>query len=73
MNRMLWTQKLSDEKLKDIMDKVEDLQIKGATNDEELCNLSETWYDNSVGMERLMVLSIDVWKEAAFRWSAMNR
>lgn len=34
MNRMLWTQKLSDEKLKDIMDKVEDLQIKGSTNDE---------------------------------------
>lgn len=39
MQRMLWTQKLSD-----------------------------TWYDNSVGMERFMALSIDVWKEAAFRW-----
>ncbi len=68
MHRMLWTQKLSDDKLRDIMDKVEDLQITGVTGDEELQNLAETWYDNSVGMERLMALSIDVWKEAAFRW-----
>jgi len=65
---MLWTQKLSDNKLRDIMDKVEDLLITGVTGDEELRNLAETWYDNSVGMERFMALSIDVWKEAAFRW-----
>lgn len=68
MKRMLWTQKLSDDKLKEILDKVDDLQISGTTGDEELQNLAETWYDNSVGMERFMALSIDVWKEAAFRW-----
>lgn len=68
MQRMLWTQKLSDEKLRDILDKVDDLQITGVTGDEELRNLAETWYDNSVGIERLTALSIDVWKEAAFRW-----
>ena len=68
MQRMLWTQKLSDDKLKEILDKVDDLQMAGATGDEELQNLVETWYDNSVGMERFIALSIDVWKEAAFRW-----
>lgn len=68
MKRMLWTQKLSNDKLKDILDKVDDLQITGVNVDEELRNLAETWYDNSVGMERFMALSIDVWKEAAFRW-----
>lgn len=66
--RLLWTQKLSDDKLKKLLDKVDDLQIIGATEDDELRNLAETWYDNSVGMERFMALSIDVWKEAAFRW-----
>ena len=68
MKRMLWTQKLSDDKLKDILDKVDDLQITGVTGDDELQNLADTWYDISVGMERFMALSIDVWKEAAFRW-----
>ena len=68
MKWMLWTQKLSDDKLKDILDKVDDLQITGVTGDDELQNLADTWYDNSVGMERFMALSIDVWKEAAFRW-----
>ena len=68
MQRMLWTQKLSDDKLRDILDKVDDLQITGVTGDEELRNLAETWYDNSIGMEQLMALSIDVWKEAAYRW-----
>lgn len=68
MQRMLWTQKLSDQKLKKILDKVDDFQITGVNRDEELQNLAETWYDNSVGMEWFMALSIDVWKEAAFRW-----
>lgn len=66
--RPLWTQKLSDDKLKKLLDKVDSLQIVGATDDEELQNLAETWYDNSVCMERFIALSIDVWKEAAFRW-----
>lgn len=68
MQRILWTQKLSDDKLRDIMDKVEDLQITGVTGDEELRNLAETWYNNPLGIERLMALSVDIWKEAAFRW-----
>lgn len=42
MQRMLWTQKLSDDKLRSIMDKVEDLQITGVTGDEELQSLAET-------------------------------
>lgn len=66
--RPLWKQKLSDDKLKKLLDKVDSLQIVGSTDDEELQNLAETWYDNSVGMERFIALSIDAWKEAAFRW-----
>ena len=33
MQRMLWTQKLSDDKLKDILYKVDDLQNTGVTED----------------------------------------
>lgn len=68
MKRPLWVQKLSDNKLKEILGKVDELQITGVTGDEELRSLAETWYDNFVGMERFMSLSIDIWKEAAFRW-----
>ena len=67
-NRLLWLEKLSDKELKDILLKVRDLQITGVTSDEELRNIADTWYDNKVGIERFTCLSIDIWKEAAFRW-----
>ena len=65
----LWIQKLNNEKLSELLNKIDDLQLKGSTSDEELISLSETWYDNNVGMERFTRLSIDAWKEAAYRFT----
>lgn len=70
MRRPLWVQKLTDKKLKELLEKIDDLQNTGVTGDEELRSLSEIWYDNRVGVERFTVLSIDVWKEAALRFYA---
>ena len=69
MNRPLWVQKLSDEQLKEILSYVQDIEILGGTDNEKVLNITETWYDQKVGIERLMAFSIDVWKEAAFRWA----
>lgn len=68
MYRPLWVQKLTDKKLKELLEKIDDLQNTGVTGDEELRSLAETWYDNRVGIERFTALSIDVWKEAALRF-----
>lgn len=68
MHRPLWVQKLTDQKLKELLEKIDDLQNTGSTGDEELRSLSETWYDNRVGVDRFIALSIDVWKEAALRF-----
>ena len=65
----LWIQNLNNEKLSELLNKIDDLQLKGSTSDEELISLSETWYDNNVGMERFTRLSIDAWKEAAYRFT----
>lgn len=70
MRRPLWVQKLTDKKLKELLEKIDDLQNTGVTSDEELRSLSETWYDNRVGVERFTALSIDIWKEAALRFYA---
>lgn len=69
MKRALWTQKLSDEALKDYIKKTEFLEETGNTKDEEILVLSNTWYDHPVHAKRLILLSIDLWKEAAFRWA----
>lgn len=68
MYRPLWVQKLTDKKLKELLEKIDNLRNTGVTDDEELINLSDTWYDNKVGIDRFMLLSIDVWKEAALRF-----
>ena len=46
----------------------QDIEIFGGTDNEKVLSITETWYDQKVGLERLMVFSIDVWKEAAYRW-----
>lgn len=66
-------EKLTDKKLKELLEKIDNLQNTGVTDDEELINLSDTWYDNNVGMERFMSLSIDVWKEAALRFYTRSK
>jgi hypothetical protein len=68
MKRPLWTQKLSDEKLRIYIKKVEFLEEIGTIEDKEILSLADTWYDTCMKTEQLMRLSIDLWKEAAFRW-----
>ena len=68
MYRPLWVQKLTDKKLIELLEKIDNLRNTGVTDDEELINLSDTWYDNKVGIDRFMLLSIDVWREAALRF-----
>lgn len=73
MNRPLWVQKLTDKRLKALLEKLDELQNTGVADDEELICLSKTWYDNRVGMERFLSLSIDVWKEASFRFYSKEK
>lgn len=68
MKRPLWVQKLSDKQLKEMLVYVEDMERAGGTQEEKVLNIIETWYDQKVGLEKLLAFSIDVWKEAAFRW-----
>ncbi|MFA5409830.1 MAG: hypothetical protein WC343_13745 [Bacilli bacterium] len=68
MNRKLFLEKLSDQKLKELINLLEELDIKGATDSELLRNYADTWYDNKVGIERFACLQIDVYKEATYRW-----
>ena len=68
MKRPLWTQKLSDEKLRIYIKKVEFLEEIGTIEDKEILSLADTCYDTCMKTEQLMRLSIDLWKEAAFRW-----
>jgi hypothetical protein len=68
MNSKLFLQKLSDEKLKEVIGLLETLEINGSTDSELLHHYANTWYDNKVGIERLLCLQNDVYKEAAYRW-----
>lgn len=68
IKRPLWTRKLSDDKLCQYLDALNVLELRGGTDNELLHNTADAYYDNSVGMERLLLLSIDIYKEASFRW-----
>lgn len=68
MNRRLFLEKMSDNKLKEIFDKIEDAQINGDTNDDEIIFLSDTYYSNKTGIERLLFLAMDIYRECAIRW-----
>jgi len=68
MNRKLFLEKLTDEKLKELLELLEDMEIKGSTDNEIIHHYADTWYDNRVGVERLLLLQIDTYREASFRW-----
>lgn len=68
IKRPLWIRKLSDDKLCQYLDALNELELRGGTDSELLHDTADTYYDNSVGMERLLLLSIDIYKEASFRW-----
>lgn len=64
----IWTGKLSDEQLCKYLDELNEFELRGNTDSELLHNTANMWYSNAAGIERLLLLSIDVYKEAAFRW-----
>lgn len=68
MNRPLWVQKLSNEQLKEMLEYVRDSEASGVVHSEKAWRIIDTWYNHKVGLERVMAFSVDVWKEAAFRW-----
>ena len=51
-----------------MLEYTQDIEATGVARAEEVWHIVETWYSQKVGIERLMAFSIDVWKEAAFRW-----
>lgn len=68
MYRPLWVQKLSDDKLKQIIEDIQALEAIGSTDKEYLRQIADTWYVSKTGIGRLMLMSNDCYKEAAFRW-----
>lgn len=68
IKRPLWTRELSNMQLCKYLNELNELELRGNTDSELLHGTVEMYYDNVVGMERLLLLSIDVYKEAAFRW-----
>ena len=68
MNRPLWVQKLSDKQLKEVLEYARDSEAYGVVHSEKVRSIIDTWYSHKVGLERVMAFSVDVWKEAAFRW-----
>lgn len=68
MNRKLFLEKMSDDKLKEVFEKIEDAQINCGTDDEEIIFLADTYYSNKTGIERLLFLAMDIYREYAIRW-----
>lgn len=68
VKRPLWTRNLSDDALFTYLDELNEFESCGSTDSELLHNAADTWYSNATGIERLLLLSMDVYKEAAIRW-----
>lgn len=68
MKRPLWVQKLSDQKLKQLIEDIQILEATGSTDREYVRQIADAWYISKTGVERLWLMSIDCYKEAAFRW-----
>jgi len=68
MKSKLFLEKMSDTNLKELILLLEDLDRRGYTDSEILHSYANTWYENSVGMERLLLLRLDVHYEVTQRW-----
>lgn len=68
MKRPLWVQKLSDDRLKQMLIYVQDIEILGITKSEEVLHIIDTWYSHINEDKRLITFSMDVLKEVACRW-----
>lgn len=67
-HRPLWVCKLSDDKLRQFLDLLNEFVLKGNTDSELLLCTAETWYHNPIEINNIMSLANDVYKEAAIRW-----
>ena len=67
-HRPLWVRKLSDNKLKQYLDALNEFELKGRFTDNKLLLITaQTWYDGSIRS-----LASDVYKETAVRWYALR-
>lgn len=66
--RKLFLEKMSDDKLLELLFMIDDYEIKGYSENEDVCNYIATWYDNEVMLERLLCLQFDALREASIRW-----
>ena len=62
-HRPIWVYKLSNDKLKQYLDALNEFELKGTTDNELLLDTAETWCNNSIQR-----LANDIYKEAAVRW-----
>lgn len=62
-HRPIWVCKLSNDKLRQYLDALNEFELKGTTDNELLIDTAETWYNNSI-----QHLANDIYKEAAIRW-----
>ena len=69
MERKLFLEKMNNTELKELVELLDDLDIRGYTNNEKLRSYADTWYSNTVGLERLLLLRLDVYSEIVHRWA----
>lgn len=69
-NLPLWVQKLSDYKLKQYIESLNEFEISGRTNNIALKNIAAAWYstERTTEEDELRSLANDVYREAAIRW-----
>lgn len=67
-NRALWAEKLSDEKLMMILEKIYEMEITGSTDDQDLINYADSYYKAPTRILRLLGVAADARKEAAIRF-----
>lgn len=68
MERAKWVQLLSDNELKKYFNLTQDFEHDGFIPNEMRVILN-TEYDQYSYLERAVAFCIDIWKEAAFRWT----
>mgnify|MGYP001075865053 CR=1 FL=1 len=68
----LWVSKLSDDKLKQYLDDLNELKLNrndiNRINNELLLSTAKTWYCNYLLKDKIISLAHDVYAEAAIRW-----
>ena len=67
MERPIWVQKMTDKKLKQLLEDIQSLEYSCSTK-EYIRQIANTWYIAKTDVERLMLMMNDCYKEAAFRW-----